>query len=110
MNRPAYIVVIHRDGKQKAYRTERYLLIKRLKFIGALVSATAVMLLLCGAAVAEDCPIMPLHRMAGADAADLLHHIQFLEVHVFITRQFFAHLISSHSIMWYWGRSFQSLT
>ena len=43
MNRPAYIVVIHRDGKQKA-----------------LVSATAVMLLLCGAAVAEDCPIMPL--------------------------------------------------
>lgn len=60
MNRPAYIVVIHRDGKQKAYRTERYLLIKRLKFIGALVSATAVMLLLCGAAVAEDCPIMPL--------------------------------------------------
>lgn len=59
MNRPTYTVITHRDGKQKAYHTERLLLIKRLKFFGALVSAIAVMLLFCGAALAEDGPIMP---------------------------------------------------
>lgn len=60
MKQGSYIIVTHSNGKRKVYRTERFLLIKRLKFFGALVSAAAVMLLFCGAAVAEDCPIMPL--------------------------------------------------
>ena len=51
MNRPTYTVIIHKNGKRKAYHTEKYLLIKRLKFIGALVSAAAVMLLFCGMAI-----------------------------------------------------------
>ena len=59
MNRPTYTVIIHKSGKRKAYHTEKYLLIKRLKFIGALVSAAAVMLLFCGMALAENSSIMP---------------------------------------------------
>ncbi len=60
MNRSTYTVIIHKNGKQKAYHTEKYLLIKRLKFIGALVSAVAIMLLFCGMALAENSSIMPL--------------------------------------------------
>ena len=60
MNRPTYTVITHSSGKRKIYHTEKYLLIKRLKFIGALVSAAAVMLLFCGMALAENSPIMPL--------------------------------------------------
>ncbi len=59
MNQGSYIIVTHSNGKRKIYRTERYLLIKRLKFIGALVSAAAVMLLFCGMALAENSSIMP---------------------------------------------------
>lgn len=59
MNRPTYTVITHSNGKRKIYHTEKYLLIKRLKFIGALVSAVAVMLLFCGMALAENGPIMP---------------------------------------------------
>lgn len=60
MNRPTYTVITHSNGKWKIYHTEKYLLIKRLKFIGVLVSAVAVMLLFCGMALAENSPIMPL--------------------------------------------------
>lgn len=63
MKGPAYIIITRSDGKQKLYRTERYLLMKRLTFIGAIVAALVVMLLFCGMAIAEDGPIMPLQVM-----------------------------------------------
>lgn len=56
----AYIIITHSNGKRKVYRTEKYLLIKRLKFAGAIASAIAVMLLFCGMAVVENRPVMPL--------------------------------------------------
>lgn len=60
MKSTSYIIITHSNGKRRVYRTEKYLLIKRLKFVGAIVAAIAVMLLFCGMAVVDDCPIMPL--------------------------------------------------
>lgn len=55
----AYIIETKSNGKRKIYRTERFLLVKRLKFAGAMIAAVAVMLLFCGMALAEDGSIMP---------------------------------------------------
>lgn len=59
MKEKAFVIVIHSNGKSKIYRTERYLLIRRLKFAGAIIAAIAVMLLLCGMTVADDGPAVP---------------------------------------------------
>lgn len=56
----AYIIITHSNGKRRIYRTEKYLLIKRLKFAGTIVTAIAVMLLFCGMAVVDDSTVMPL--------------------------------------------------
>lgn len=56
----SYTIVTHSNGQRRVYRTERCLLIKRLKFIGSIVAAIAVMLLFCGMAITEDRPVMPL--------------------------------------------------
>ncbi len=60
MKSASYIIITHSNGKRKVYRMEKYLFIKRLKLAGAIVATIAVMLMLCGMAVVEDCPIMPL--------------------------------------------------
>lgn len=56
----SYIIVTHRNGKRKIYPTERYLLIRRLKFAGTVLAAIAVMLLFCGMAVTDGKEAMPL--------------------------------------------------
>lgn len=56
----SYIIITHSNGKRRVYSTEKYLLIRRLKFAGAIIAAIAVMLLMCGMAVVEDHPVMPL--------------------------------------------------
>lgn len=60
MKSTPYIIIISSNGKRRIYRTEKYLLIRRLKFAGAIVAAIAVMLLMCGMAVYDDSPVMPL--------------------------------------------------
>lgn len=60
----AYIIITHSNGKRKIYRTETYLLLRRLKFIGAIAAAIAVTLLLCGMTMADDRPTVPLQVVA----------------------------------------------
>ena len=54
-----YIIETKSNGERKIYRAERFILVKRLKFAGAMIAAVAVMLLFCGMALVEDGPIMP---------------------------------------------------
>lgn len=51
-----YTIVIHSNGKRRVYRTEAYMLIRRLKFAGAIIAAIAVMLLMCGMVAVGDHP------------------------------------------------------
>lgn len=60
MKSTSYIIVTHSDGRRKVYRAERYSLLRKLKFAGALISAIAVMLMFCGIAATEGRPEAPL--------------------------------------------------
>ncbi|MDE7281515.1 MAG: hypothetical protein K2N36_07225 [Ruminiclostridium sp.] len=64
MQTESYIIVTHSNGKRKVYRTETYLLLRRLKFVGTILTAIAVTMLLCGATLADGSPTMPLEIVA----------------------------------------------
>ncbi|MDE6725708.1 MAG: hypothetical protein K2J79_08900 [Ruminiclostridium sp.] len=64
MKETLYTVVHYSNGKRKIYRTETYLLLRRLKFISAIAGAITVSLLLCGMTMVDDCPTMPLQIVA----------------------------------------------
>lgn len=57
-------IAVTRNGKTKVYTTEKYMLLRRLKFIGAIVTAIAVMLLMCGMSLADGSPTVPLQIVA----------------------------------------------
>ena len=57
-------MVVTRKGKTKIYTTDKYLLLRRLKFVGAIAAAIAVTLLLCGMTMADDCSTTPLQVVA----------------------------------------------
>lgn len=63
MKSTSYIIVTRSNGKRKVYRTEAYMLIRRLKFAGAIIAAFAVMFLFCGMAVIEDKAAMPVQMI-----------------------------------------------
>lgn len=63
MKQTVYTIVT-RKGKTKVYRTETYLLLRRLKFIGTILAAIAVTLLMCGMSLADGSPTMPLEVVA----------------------------------------------
>ncbi|MDE6579936.1 MAG: hypothetical protein K2K41_05335 [Ruminiclostridium sp.] len=63
MKETLYTVVHYSNGKRKVYTTDKYLLLRRLKFIGAIAEAIAVTLLLCGMTMADDC-LVPLQVVA----------------------------------------------
>lgn len=58
-----YTIVIRSNGKRRVYRTEAYMLIRRLKFAGAIIAAIAVMLLMCGMAAIEGKAVMPVQMI-----------------------------------------------
>ena len=60
MKETLYTIVTHSNGKRKVYRTETYLLLRRLKFIGTILAAIAVTLLMCGMSLNDSSPTMPL--------------------------------------------------
>lgn len=67
MKSTSYTIITHSNGKRRIYRTETYLLLRRLKFIGSIIAAIAVMLLMCGMAVYKDSPIMPFQLVVLAE-------------------------------------------
>lgn len=59
MKQTVYTIVTQ-NGKTKVYTTEKYLLLRRLKFIGTILAAVAVTLLMCGMSLNDSSPTMPL--------------------------------------------------
>ena len=63
MKSTSYIIVTHRNGKRKVYRTGKYLILRRIKLVGAIAAAILTVLLFCGMAVIENHPLMPVQIM-----------------------------------------------
>ena len=63
MKTTSYIIITRRSGKRKVYRTEKYLLLRRIKLVGAIVAAIVTTLLFCGMTITEKYLLMPVQIM-----------------------------------------------